>query len=156
MNAYSQLLNYIKSLGDADPFVNTSTQGSYDKLDLDKGNIFPILHTTITGGNFTNGSTIIFNIEIACLQQRDVNAELSTDKFYGQSNEIDNMNETLAVLNRLWLKMYQDFADNNITSSENPTLDIIEDKTTANNIEGWNLVFEVEVPNTTINICQTF
>jgi len=156
MNAYSQLLIYIKELADADPFVNTVTQGNYDELDLDKGNVFPILHVTITGGSFNNGSTIVFNIEIACLQQRDVNTELNSDKFYGQSNEIDNMNETLAVLNRLWLNMFRDFAENNITASENPVLNIIEDKTTTNNIEGWNLVFEVEVPNTTLNLCQTF
>lgn len=156
MNQYTQLLTYIKELGEADPYVHTITQGDFDRLDLDKGLIFPLLHITITGGNFNNGSTVVFNLEIAALQQRDINDEVRTDKFWQQDNEVDNMNETLAVLNRLWLNMYRDFAENDITASEDPQLEIIDQSTTTNNIEGWLLSFDVEVPNTTINLCQTF
>ena len=52
MNQYTQLLTYIKQLGDADPFVNTVTQGNFSRIDLDKGNIFPLLHLTVTGASF--------------------------------------------------------------------------------------------------------
>ena len=154
MNQYSQLLTYIKEIGEVDPFVNTITQGDFDRLDLDKGIIYPLLHITILGGNFNNGSTVVFNLEMAALQQRDTNDEVRTDKFWQQDNEVDNMNEMLAVLNRLWLKMFRDFAENDITASENPQLEIIDHKTTTNSIEGWKLVFDVEVPNTIINLCQ--
>ena len=156
MNQYSEILTYIKTLGDADPFVNTITQGDFSRLDLDKGLIFPLLHVTVLGGNFTNGSTIVFNVEIAALQQRDINTEVSTDKFWQQDNEVDNMNEMLGVLNRLWLNMFRDFAENDITASEDLPLEIIDASTTINNIEGWKLSFDVEVPNTTINLCQVF
>jgi hypothetical protein len=153
MNHYTQLLTYIKTLGEADPFINTITQGDYDRLDLDKGLIFPLLHITITGGNFTNGSTVVLNVEIAALQQRDINDEVRTDKFWQQDNEVDNMNEMLSVLNRIWTSMYHDFAENDITASENPGLDIIDQSTTTNNIEGWLLTFDAELPNTTISLC---
>ena len=156
MNQYTEILTYIKTLGEADPFVNTITQGDFSRLDLDKGLIFPLLHITVLGGNFNNGSTVVFNLEIAALQQRDINAEIRTDKFWQQDNEVDNMNEMLAVLNRLWLNMYRDFAENDITASENPNLEIIDASTTINNIEGWKLTFDLEVPNTTINLCQVF
>ena len=153
LNHYSELLNYIKTLGDADPFINTVTQGKFDKLDLDKADIFPLLHVTILGGSFTNGQTVIFNVEIAALNQRDINKEINVDKFWGQDNEVDNLNETLAVLNRLWVFMYRDFSDNLITASENPSLEIVEPETTTNLIEGWKMTFNVELPNTTLSLC---
>lgn len=153
LNHYTQLLIYIKSLADADVFINTVTQGAFDKLDLDKGNIFPILHITVTGGSFTNGQTVKLNVEIAALQQRDINNEERTDKFWDQDNEVDNLNEMLAVLNRLWTSMYRDFEENDIIASENPSLEIIEPSATVNLIEGWLLSFEVEMPNTSLSLC---
>lgn len=153
LNHYTQLLIYIKSLADADPFINTVTQGAFDKLDLDKGNIFPILHITITGGSFTNGQTVKLNVEIVALQERDINNEERTDKFWAQDNEVDNLNEMLAVLNRLWTSMFRDFAENDIVASEDPVLDIIEPEETTNLIEGWQMVFEVEMPNTSLSLC---
>lgn len=152
MNQYTQLLYYLKSLADADEFVNTVTQGDPDKIDWDKGNIFPLVHIVIDSGSFTNGQTIVFNVSLAALQQRDVNNEVISDKFWKQDNEVDNHNEMLAVLNRMWLTMYRDFSENNITASENPELNKIT-YAHQNTLDGWELNFEVELPNTTINLC---
>jgi len=153
LNHYSELLNYIKSLGEADPFINTITQGDFDRVDLDKGNIMPILHINIIGGSFTNGQTVVLDVEIAALQQRDDNNEERTDKFFQQDNEIDNMNEMLAVLNRIWTIAFRDFEDRNFRASEDPTLEIVDQRTTTNSIEGWNLSFSLIMPNTTISLC---
>ena len=82
----------------------------------------------------------------------DENKEINVDKFWGNDNEVDNLNGCLAVLNRLWGYMHKDFGENNITSSENPSFD----KLTGygkNYLDGWLLTFDVEMPNTTINLC---
>tara|TARA_R110000772_G_C13310212_1_gene439980 strand:- start:25070 stop:25534 length:465 start_codon:yes stop_codon:yes gene_type:complete len=152
LNQYTQLLYYIKSLGDSDVFINTVTQGDVDDIDLQKMNLYPLLHIEVNGAGFTNGSTIIFNVQIAALDVRDINKEVITDKFWKQDNEVDNLNETLAVLNRLWSIMYRDFDDNNITASENPTLEKILESGT-NLLDGWLLSFDVEMPNDTISLC---
>lgn len=152
MNQYTQLLSYIKQLSDSDPLVNTITQGDADEIDIDKSNIFPMIHVAITGGSFTNGRTVIFNVQLSALQQRDTTKDINTDKFWGNDNEVDNLNETLAILNRMWGKMYNDFEDNGIIASENPTLSIIDHRATKNNIEGWLMDFDVEIPNL-INLC---
>lgn len=153
MNQYTELLYYIKSLGESDTYVNTITQGEFDKVDTDKANIFPLLHVSITGGSFTNGSTIIFNIQIGCFNKREIVKEINTDKFFNNDNEVDNMNETLAVLNRLWVNMFHNFQDNDITASESPSLEpFFLDRT--NLLDGWILSFDVEMPNTTLNLCQ--
>jgi hypothetical protein len=153
MNQYTELLQYLKSIAQSDDFVNTITRGEFEKVDLDKSNIFPLVHINITSAGFTNGQTINFNVQVGCFDLRDVNKEIREDKFWEQDNEVDNLNETLAVLNRMWLRMYRDFEDNNITASENPSLEVVtfDNK---NLLDGWILTFDVEVPNTTLNLCQ--
>ena len=144
MNAYTQLLNYIKLLGDADTFVNTITKTGGADLDTYKGNLFPILDIFVTGGSFPSNSLIRYTVELTCINLRDINKEVVNDKFWSQDNEVDNMNETQAVLSRIWLNM--------VTASENPTLDPIISEGT-NIHDGWRLTFEVDVPNTTISLC---
>lgn len=153
MNQYSELLYYIKGLAEADPFINHVTQGTLEQSTVDKMIIPTLVNIFISGGGFTNGNTITFDVELACLSQRDINKEVRTDDFWKQDNEVDNLNETHSVLNRLWNKMYVDFEKENITSSENPTLTpiIFGD---AKLLDGWLLTFSVEMPNTTINLCQ--
>jgi hypothetical protein len=152
MNHYSELLYYIKSLVEQDSYINTITKGEVN-LDVNKENIFPLFNIAILSGSFTNGQTINFNVELTCLDIRDINKEIINDKFWEQDNEVDNHNETLACLNRVWLKMYRDFEQRNITASENPSLEIgtLEGK---NLLDGWVLTFDVEMPNTTISLCD--
>jgi|TARA_R110000822_G_scaffold240792_4_gene370171 hypothetical protein len=152
MNSYTQLLYYIKQLGEADIFVNTVTKSVSEDLDIYKGNIFPILNIEVTGGSYPSNGVIRYTVELTCIDLRDINKEIETDKFWSQDNEVDNLNETQAVLSRVWLNMIRDFADNNITASESPTLIplIYEGK---NIYDGWQLSFDVDIPNTTINIC---
>jgi len=152
MNQYTELLYYIKSLAESDSLVNTVTKGDFDLLDLDKMNIFPLVHIAIAGAGFTNGSTVNFSVQVGCFDIRDINKEIRTNKFWEQDNEVDNHNTTLAILNRMWLSMYTDFEQNNITASENPSLEIYS-FVRSNTLDGWILSFDVEVPNTTINLC---
>jgi hypothetical protein len=152
MNHYTELLTYIKQIIDADDFVNTITQGDFDELDLDKANIFPLVHVNVTGGSFTNGQTVILNLQVGCFGIRDFNKDINTDKFWLNDNEVDNLNETLAVLNRLYGYMHKDFGENNITSIENPSLEPVTEYG-KNYLDGWIMTFDVEMPNTTINLC---
>ncbi len=154
MNQHTEILYYLKSIADSDPFINTVTKGDVDEIDLENSNIYPLLHITLgLSGNFTNTQTIVFNVELTCLSQRDISNETEANKFWGNDNEVDNLNETLASLNRIWSKMYIDLEKNNITSSENPEFSQI-DMGTANLLDGFKLEFDIEAPNTTINLCE--
>jgi hypothetical protein len=149
MNQLSQLYKYLYELADADTQVNKVLKTP----DLAKETIFPLVNIMIESGGFTNGSTINFNIELSCFNIRDINKEIQTDDFWQQDNELDNHNLAISVLNRMWLKMYTDFEDNNITSSENPTFELgsLEGSKL---LDGARLTFTVEVPNTVINLCE--
>ncbi len=152
MNTVTQLYTYVKTLGEADQFVNTITKTGGADLDLYKANIFPILDIFIVGFSFPSNSVIRYDMELTCVDIRDINKEVTTDKFWDQDNEVDNLNETMAVINRIWLNMIRDFADNNITASENPQGDPIL-HAGKNIYDGWVLPFSVDVPNTEISLC---
>ena len=152
MNHYSELLTYIKSLGEADYFVNTITQGDFDKIDLDKGQLHPLLHIQINSSSFSNSQTVLFSVQVGCFNIRDINKEIVEDRFWRQDNEVDNMNETLATLNRIWLNISRDFQDNNITATDaslEPST-----YTKAKILDGWIMTFDVEMPNTEISLCM--
>lgn len=154
MNQYSELLYYLKELGESELFVNTVTKGNPQEMDLETSNVFPIFHIDIVSGSFTNTQTVNFNVSLACLSERDINKEIDGDKFWSNDNEVDNHNETLAVLNRVWGKLYKDFNNNNITASENPVLEKVT-FAKGNILDGWEMTFDVEMPNTTIKLCGT-
>lgn len=153
MNQYTELLYYIKQLAEADVLVNTVARGPMDSIDLEKQNLYPLVHLDITAGAFSNGQTVLFDVEIACLDIRDINKEIiEADKFWPNDNEVDNHNATHAILNGIWSKMFRDFEANNITASEDPTLEKITFGE-GNLLDGWLLSFTVEMPNDTINLC---
>ena len=152
LNQYTQLLIFIKSLGENDDYINTITKGG-DNIDLNKIDIYPLLNIDVLTGGFSNGQTINFEVSLQCLDIRDINKEVTSDRFWEQDNEVDNHNETLAALNRIWGLMYKNFCDNNITSSENPSFEKIT-FASKNLLDGWDLTFTVEMPNTTIDLCN--
>jgi len=149
MNQLTELYSYIKQLAEADSQVNKVTK----KQDLAKETLFPLVNVIIESGGFTNGSTVNFNVELSCFDIRNINKEIQTDDFWGNDNEVDNHNLAIAVLNRLWNKMYIDFEENNITASENPAFELGSFEA-PKLLDGARLTFSVEVPNTTINLCQ--
>ena len=152
MNTYSQLLYYIKSLAEGDVFVNTVTKSVGADLDIYKGNLFPIFNIDVTAASYPSDAIIRYSIELTCIDLRDINKEVVNDKFFENDNEVDNLNETMATLNRVWLNMKRNFQENNITASESPTLTPIIYEGT-NIYDGWGLSFDVDVPNTTISLC---
>jgi len=151
MNGYSELLRYFYKIGK--PLVNKITQGDFSDIDLDKKNIMPLLHVSIGDAAFPSDSVVSFTVQVGCFDIRDINNEVNTDSYYGNDNEIDNLNSTLAILNRIWELMYKDFEENNITASENPSLQQYTESR-KNLLDGWIMTFQVEVPNTDINLCQ--
>ncbi len=150
MNAYTTLLQYIKGLAEATEYVNTVTKG--DDIDLNKKNIFPLFNIDINTGNFPSSSTVSFDVDLQCLDIRDINKENVADKFWLNDNEVDNHNNTLSAINEVWVKMSRDFEQNNITASENPTITKItfSDK---NLLDGWRIEFTVEMPILELSLC---
>jgi hypothetical protein len=153
MNGYSELLNYFKRTCDQDGFINTVTQGDFVDVDLHKKNIFPLAHISIGNASFPSEGVVRFDCQIGVMDVRDFKKDVVTDKFLKGDNEIDNLNETLTVLNRLWLMFSKDFESQDIFISENPTCEQFTE-TSKNLLDGWVMTCQIDVPNTTISLCQ--
>ena len=151
MNGYTELLNYIKKLGEGDSYINVITKG--EDGDLDKMTVYPELNIVINNASFPSDATIGFTVELTCRSVRDVNKEVNIDKFYSNDNEVDNLNETMASLNRIWRIMHRDFGNNNITASDVPSLEagIFKGKDI---LDGWTMTFDVEMPNIELDLCK--
>jgi hypothetical protein len=150
MNQVTTLYTYIKSLGEADSYVSTITKNATNDILQNKATIFPLLNIAITGASYSSQQIKTFSLEISCFNKRDQNKETVNDVFWGADAEVDNMNETEACLNRIWLIMERNFDKNNITANENPSLSPVLEGTTSL-IDGWVMTLDVNVPN--IDIC---
>ena len=152
LNQYSELLTYLKQLFESDPLVNTVTKGNIDELDLNKMDISPLVHILVTNPNFNNAQAITFDVEVTVVDVVDVNKEVNTDKFWENDNEVDVLNETLAIINRAYSILLRDFQDKNITAIQNAVAQEVEE--TKNKMIGWTLPFQVIMPNDKISLCQ--
>jgi len=150
MNQVTTLYTYLKSLGEADSYVSTITKNATNDILQNKATIFPLLNIAITGASYSSQQIKTFSLEISCFNKRDQNKETVNDIFWENDNEVDNMNETEACLNRIWLIMERNFDKNNITANENPSLSPVLEGTTSL-IDGWVMTLDVNVPN--IDIC---
>lgn len=153
MNAYTQLLYYIKSLGEADVFINTVAKDAEDKMDLYKGIIYPLLDIVVGDtATFPSTSLVQYSVTLYCLAQRDSNNELVDDKFWKNDNESDNLNETMASLSRIWVSMNRGFEDSDIIASDTPVINKITGAYN-NTLDGWSMEFTVTMPMM-VNLCQ--
>lgn len=153
LNHYTQLLYYIKQLADSDPLVNKVTQGNVDQIDFNQMNLTPLVHINLSDALFTNGSTVVFNGTITALDLPNDNNEINDDDFFNNNNDVDIMNETLAIVNRIWSRMHSDFEKENMVAEENAPVTFVEG-TGQNGLKGCEVSFRVEMPNNTLNLCQ--
>lgn len=153
MNAYSELLRYIKKLAEEDDYIKTVLSRSSDDFDWEKGNIYPIFNVSALRGSFPTPALVTFSIELVCVDIRDLNPEDAEDKFWSNDNEVDNHNSTLASLSGIWTKLNRNFANNDIIASDNPTINQIEFDG-VNLADGWSMTFDVTMPIRELNLCE--
>lgn len=156
MNHYTTLLDKLVSVAEADKLVNTITDGFFTDMDWQKVTEFPLVHIQVNGGQFSSEQTVTFNVQIGCYNKRNhTNLPMikTGKRLQYNDNRNDNMNECLNTLNRLWLNLVRDWADDNITASENPSFDP-DQELAINTLDGYVLTFDVELPNTTISLCE--
>lgn len=154
MNHYTQILSYIKELADSDPLVNKVTQGEASKAMFDKVTLFPLVHISVGGFNYgENFKTLIWDVSIGALKKRDNTNEQTTDSFYFNTNEVDNFNETSAIINRLASRLNADLDKKKIKVTTAGGSDKLDEMYGADK-DGYVINLSIEVPNDTISLCQ--
>lgn len=151
MREFYKVVDYLKTTLSNDVNVHTITHGLKSMMDIDKKNIFPLVHLQVTSSTVSN-SMATFIFEVVAVDLRNISKQQVTDKFLGNDNELDNLNTCHAVLNRL-VSILQNQNNNDAIQLVNvPTLQpiIFEE---SNLLDGWRCDLELIIPNNEIVVC---
>jgi hypothetical protein len=151
MREFYKVVDYLKTTLSNDVNVHTITHGLRSMMDIDKKNIFPLVHLQVTSSTVSN-SMATFIFEVAVVDLRNISKQQVSNKFLGNDNELDNLNTCHAVLNRLVSILQNQNNNDAIQLVNTPTLQpiIFED---SNLLDGWRTDIELVIPNNEIVVC---
>lgn len=151
MREFYKVVDYLKTTLSNDINVHTITHGLRSMTDIDKKNIFPLVHLQVTSSTVSN-SMATFIFEVAVVDLRNISKQPVSDKFLGNDNELDNLNTCHAVLNRLVSILQNQNNNDGIQLVNVPTLQpiIFEE---SNLLDGWRCDLELIIPNNEIIVC---
>lgn len=151
MRGFYLTIDLLKTLLQEDINVHTIVHGLKSGMDINKKNIFPLAHLQVLS-SVADNQFISFTFEVAVLDIRNFSKQIVTDKFLQNDNELDNLNTTHSVLNRLITKLRLQNNADKIQLNNVPTLSpiIFEEM---NLLDGWRTELELIIPNTEINVC---
>jgi len=151
MREFYKVVDYLKTTLSNDINVHTITHGLRSMTDIDKKNIFPLVHLQVTSSTVSN-SMATFIFEVAVVDLRNISKQQVSDKFLGNDNELDNLNTCHAVLNRLVSILQNQNNNDGIQLVNVPTLQpiIFEE---SNLLDGWRCDLELIIPNNEIVVC---
>ena len=153
MTEFYDIIGNLKTVLQAQPFVNTVTTGGLEDVDLNKQTIFPLSHIIVNSA-IPKSSTIVFNISIIAMDIVDESKSETEDIFVGNDNEQDVLNQQLQVLNQVYQQLrhgqlFSELIQVEVDPNCEPFTDRFENK-----LAGWTMTFDVEVPND-MTICGT-
>jgi len=151
LNHYSELIRLINTLAGQDQTVKTVVMD--ENIDDEHSTLYPLLDIAIDAGRFTDGKTIVLTVALTCVDLIDHNPEPNDDRLYKNNDLVDVYNATLAVLNGIYWKLLKDVAELEITAQPNQGFQKVE-HAGKNDVFGWQLTFDIELPNTTIKLCE--
>jgi len=146
MKGFYQVTDKLKTLLNAEPFVNTVTYGSIDDVDLDKQSIFPLSHIIVNNA-VVGTKTTTFSISILAMDIVDISNDEVTDTFVGNDNEQDVLNTQLALLTRVINELQRgDSYTDKYQVQEDVTCEPFMDRF-ENKLAGWTATFSVMAVN---------
>lgn len=98
---YFDIIDKLKQHFENDPLVNTITQGDIFDIDINKQNIFPLVHLIINQVTFEE-NVLRYSISILAMDVVDITKDETVSKFEGNDNELYVLNTMLAVQNRCY------------------------------------------------------
>lgn len=146
MSGYYTLIDTLKALLIASPFVNQVTEGDLYDIDLSKQTIFPLSHIMVNNVSILP-NVLKANITIIAMDIVDVSKEEPTDMFIDNNNKQDVLNTQLIMLSRIVAQLTNGitFEDNYQLEGE-PSCEPFTDRF-ENLLAGWTMTFDVLIPN---------
>lgn len=152
-NQFYAQTKFLKDWFGANALVNTVTHGTDDVKDMEKKNIFPLVHLCVLGFENTIGG-VNFLWEIAALDIRQKNPIPSNDKFLKNDNELDNLNTCAAIINEFCVYLRNQTNDYDIETEVLGQAEPVRIYENGNGLDGWVIQITLSIPNNNIDVCQ--
>jgi hypothetical protein len=146
MSGYYTLIDTLRTLLIASPFVNQVTEGDLYDIDLSKQTIFPLSHIMVNNVSILP-NVLKANITIIAMDIVDISKSEVTDIFIDNNNRQDVLNTQLIMLSRIVAQLTngETFEDNYQLEGE-PSCEPFTDRF-ENLLAGWTMTFDVLIPN---------
>ena len=143
---YFDIIDKLKAHFDGDVLVNTVTQGSLFDIDINKQDIFPLVHLIVNTASL-EGNVVRYNISILAMDIVDITKDEEENKFDGNDNELYVLNTQLQVLTRCYeLLLRGDLWTDKFQIDGNPTCEPFVDRF-ENKLAGWTMTTDILIPN---------
>ena len=142
MNELFLLTNFLVEKFQENDLVNTVTMVDTKHLDNNKENIYPLVNIDYLESE-TLPDAIIARYLITVVQQRDIRPQKTDSKLQLDTNLIDNLGETSAVITRFLNQMRSNNFENNIQLFENS----VSKKYEKNSLDGHQITIDLSIAN---------
>lgn len=154
MTEVYSILEEIKESISENGITNTVTHGNITDIDLDKTTMFPLAHIVMREVDFEE-HTINFSLRIMCLDIIDYEkTKTDEDLFYGNNNLQDVLNTQLQVANLVVSSLRRGVLHNSLYQLDGSPKATILREVFENELAGWGLEVNIQVPNNKISICS--
>lgn len=143
---YFKIIDKLKTHFDNDALVNTVTQGNLFDIDINKQDIYPLVHIIVNNASLES-NVVRYNISILAMDIVDITKDETISKFDGNDNELYVLNTQLQVLTRCYeLLLRGDLWTDAFQIDGNPTCEPFVDRF-ENKLGGWTMTCDILIPN---------
>jgi len=148
MIGYATIINEIRDFLERDGLAKTITHADIFDRDNNNKNVYPLVNIVPVGITFDDNVSS-FQIDVECLDIRDLRDDINRDNFKLNSNLIDNLNTCYAILRRLF---------DHLTRHENIVVELLTTGTPfiysdVNTLDGWVFNFNIIYEETEQSLC---
>lgn len=144
MNEVSLVWSYIVGLFSSNELVNTVSIVPTFEMDLNKENIYPLVNVDLRESDVQTGS-VELSFKITVIQQVDVIPTATDSKLLTDTNVIDCLNETHAIVERFLNQLLNQNNDHNIEVIANTKLTRFNRGLSS--VEGWQFDIDLATDN---------
>lgn len=145
MNEISILNNWIISEFDKNNLVNTISIVPTLQMDSNKENVYPLVNIDMLN-SVVQSDVIVVSFEITIVQQRDKRPVKTDSKLLGDTNYLDNVNETHSIAQRFINVLDRQNNSLNIEVDTISKLDFLKEFG-RENLDGVQFIVDLSIPN---------
>jgi len=145
MNETSTINNFIIALFDGNKLVNTISIVPTNSLNLNKGTILPLVNIDMLSID-VQLDVLVYEFKITVIQQRDIKPKKTDSKLLGDSNYLDNINETTSIAQRFINVLTHQNNDENIEIVSQTDLNVLKNWR-GDGLDGVQFTIELSIPN---------